>query len=214
MPEKRIIVTMTMAAALLLAGGAAAYIWSGGYNVAADDEHTRLVAGTLTTVRERSVERQARSVVVPNLSGVDKVAAGAREYAEMCVVCHRAPGGAASDLARGLNPQPPNLTQHGVHDAAEAFWVIKHGIKMTGMPAWGKTHDDATLWNIVAFLQQLPQMSPEQYQELVGQQGDASSHHGHGASMSPSTGKRKGEVEKQHGDDQSTPAPPHSGRGQ
>jgi mono/diheme cytochrome c family protein len=53
----------------------------------------------------------------------------------------------------GLYPAPPNLTITTV-DAAHAFWVIKHGIKASGMPAWGKSMEDAYIWNMAAFLQQ------------------------------------------------------------
>lgn len=60
----------------------------------------------------------------------------------------------------GLYPQPPNLAQHRVAPGT-AFWVIKHGLKMTGMPAWGETHDDASIWSIVAFLQRRPDLTPE-----------------------------------------------------
>jgi hypothetical protein len=51
--------------------------------------------------------------------------------------------------------------------AAEEFWVIKHGIKATGMPAWGVTHSDDMLWDVVAFLRKLPDLSPAEYQALV-----------------------------------------------
>ena len=47
-------------------------------------------------------------------------------------------------------------------------WVIKHGIKATGMPAWGPTHDDETLWSVVAFLQKLPALDEKSYRDLVG----------------------------------------------
>ena len=50
---------------------------------------------------------------------------------------------------------------------AEEFWVVKHGLKMTGMPAWGVTHDDELLWDVVAFLRKLPELTPDQYQALV-----------------------------------------------
>jgi hypothetical protein len=45
---------------------------------------------------------------------------------------------------------------------------------MTGMPAWGVTHDDEILWDVVAFLRKLPEFTPEQYQTLVK---SAPSHH-------------------------------------
>jgi hypothetical protein len=48
-----------------------------------------------------------------------------------------------------------------------AIWIIKHGVKTTGMPAWGITHDDELLWDVVAFLRKLPELTAEQYQALV-----------------------------------------------
>jgi hypothetical protein len=47
-----------------------------------------------------------------------------------------------------------------------AFWVIKHGIKMSAMPAWGKSLDDARVWDIVAFVRKMPEVAPETCQEL------------------------------------------------
>ncbi len=69
-------------------------------------------------------------------------------------------------LREGLSPQPPDLTQ-ARSDPAEAFSVIKHGIKMSGMPAWGTSHDDDTLWSIVAFLDKLPRMTAQEYQAIT-----------------------------------------------
>jgi mono/diheme cytochrome c family protein len=51
--------------------------------------------------------------------------------------------------------------------AREVYWVVKHGIRMTGMPAFGPAHDERELWSIVAFVERLPRMSPEAYQEEV-----------------------------------------------
>jgi hypothetical protein len=47
------------------------------------------------------------------------------------------------------------------------YWVIKHGIKTSAMPAWGRTHSDARIWAMVAFIKQLPTLNPEQYLDLV-----------------------------------------------
>lgn len=52
-------------------------------------------------------------------------------------------------------------------DPRSAFWVIKHGLKMSAMPAWGKTHDDETIWSMVAFVNKLPSMSAQEYKEMV-----------------------------------------------
>jgi mono/diheme cytochrome c family protein len=165
--------------------GVATYLWSGGYNVAADDAHTKPVLAALTAVRERSIEARARDIKVPDLGSAQMVTRGAHEYAEMCVSCHLAPGAAGSDIRPGLNPQPPDFTRHAIHDPAQAFWVIKHGIKMSGMPAWGQVHDDDTLWTLVAFLQRMPTMSADEYRQHTAETGESEAelhhHSAHGA---------------------------------
>jgi mono/diheme cytochrome c family protein len=92
---------------------------------------------------------------------------GAAEYDDMCSGCHLAPGQEKTEISKGLYPSPPELSRGNDLNPAEQFWVLKHGIKMTGMPAWGSTHEDNLLWDIVAFIQKLPALSPEQYQALV-----------------------------------------------
>jgi hypothetical protein len=96
---------------------------------------------------------------------------------------------ADNELRPGLYPHPRNLADHR-HDAeqdplaahtsaARQFWIIKHGIKMTGMPAWGKTHDDATIWTTVTFLQKLPTLTAEQYREITQESEAAHAASGH-----------------------------------
>jgi mono/diheme cytochrome c family protein len=96
-----------------------------------------------------------------------RVASGAGQYAEMCGSCHLAPGMKRTEIGRGLYPRAPELRRGSGLTPAEEFWVVKHGIKMTGMPAWGVTHDDELLWDVVAFLRKMPELAAEQYQALV-----------------------------------------------
>ena len=115
------------------------------------------------------------------------IATGARHYAAMCSGCHLAPDETNdSDMRAGLYPKPPDLTKHLHASPAEAFWVIKHGIKMSGMPAWEVTHDDASIWGLVAFLQKLPELTPAQYQALARTEGE--SYHQHSQEQGNSTG--------------------------
>ena len=144
----------------------AAFINSGVYDIGADDHHTKPVLAMIETLRERSISVRANSIDVPGLEDPAKIAAGASRYSTLCVGCHLAPGVAKSALRPGLYPHPPNLAQEDLRDARRAFWTIKHGIKMSAMPAWGKSLDDATIWEIVAFARQMPTMSPETYQQL------------------------------------------------
>lgn len=116
-------------------------IYSGLYNVAATRPHTPFVNWALHTLSQRSIATQASAEVraVPNLENEARIAAGARHYRDWCVTCHSGPGIEPSALGRGLMPRPPDLTAttHHKRTAAEQFWIVKHGVKMTGMPAWG-----------------------------------------------------------------------------
>ena len=169
-----------------------AFIYSGAFNAAADQPHSGVVFFLAQTARERSIAARSKDISVPNLADPKAIAAGASEYAEMCTGCHLAPGMEDNEMRSGLYPYPPNLAAHR-HDAKEdpqvarasaarQFWIIKHGIKMSAMPAWGKTHDDATIWSIVAFLQKLPMLTPQQYGEMTKESESVHEASGH-ASM-------------------------------
>lgn len=151
----------------VLVVAAAAVVVSGAYDVAADAPHTSVVAGIIALGRERSIEVRASGIRVPALGDSKMIAEGAEHYAAMCTGCHLAPGMKDNEMRPGMNPKPPVIAALGPGDAREQFWIVKHGIKMTGMPAWGVTHSDEEIWNIVAFLQTLPAMSPARYRALT-----------------------------------------------
>jgi mono/diheme cytochrome c family protein len=155
--------------AMSLAGsaiGAAVFVGSGAYNIAADDHHTKPVLAIIEALRDRSIGVRAASIAVPQLADRARIAMGAERYSVLCVGCHLAPGVTKSDLRAGLYPHPPNLAEEDVRDPRRAFWTIKHGIKMSAMPAWGKSLDDEVIWDIVAFVGQLPNVSPQMYRQL------------------------------------------------
>ncbi len=160
----------------LLAAGAAMAIYSGAYDVGADAPHTRPVYALLETARKRSVAVRAEDLQVPaDIGDPARVRQGAGNYNAMCTGCHLSPGANETELSIGLYPRPPNLSLTRVRPA-EAFWAIKHGIKASGMPAWGKSMDDEYIWNMAAFLQQLPELDQVRYEALVA----ASGGHSHG----------------------------------
>jgi mono/diheme cytochrome c family protein len=146
-------------------------VFFGAYNIGADDHHTPMVAAFIGQLRDRSVEVRSRAIEVHTVSDPSRVAEGASRYAALCAGCHLAPGVTKSAVRAGLYPHPPNLAQEEVQEERRSFWIIKHGIKMSAMPAWGKTLDDATIWEIVSFMRELPAMSPEAYQQLASARG-------------------------------------------
>jgi len=154
-----------------------AFLFSGIYNIGANDLHTPMVYRSLTTLRDRSIAVRVKSIEVPNLDDPAMIRQGAGNYHAMCTGCHLMPGMASSEMYAGLYPQPPNLSQVRV-DPQRAFWVIKNGIKASGMPSWGVSMTDPYLWGLVAFQQKLPDLTAAQYRELVATSGG----HDHGGS--------------------------------
>ena len=157
-----------VATLMVVAAFSGVLIYTGVYNIGADAPHSRLVYGLLRDVRERAIAHHSRNIVVPNdLNDPKRIAAGAGLYNEMCTVCHLGPGVEKSEMSQGLYPQAPELANGNNHTPAQQFWIIKHGVKLSAMPAWGKTHNDQLIWDMVAFIRQLPKLTPAHYKNAV-----------------------------------------------
>jgi mono/diheme cytochrome c family protein len=166
---------------IVVCAGFAVFAWSGRYDVAAGRPHWAVTSRLLETLRERSIAARTKDIVAPDLEAGEMIRAGAGNYDAMCAECHQRPGGERTALAAGLNPAPPDFRDHAAVDPAAAFWVVKHGVKMTGMPAWGGHMEDEYIWGVVAFLRKLPGMTPEEYRRMV----EASGGHSHGDAAAP-----------------------------
>ncbi|MEE8057151.1 MAG: cytochrome c [Pseudomonadales bacterium] len=161
--------------------GSIGFAYSGLYDVSARTPHSGIVNWLLSTVSHASIERRAHKVQVPDLSNENLKLAGANDFATMCAACHGAPGQSPEAVGQGLNPAPPDLAKSAVHmSTAELFWVTKHGIKMTGMPAWGATHNDAALWPVVTFMTILPELDAAAYQKFLASAKGLGHHIGDG----------------------------------
>jgi mono/diheme cytochrome c family protein len=162
------IVIKTIVAFLVLSGAALiGYAYSGLYDVAASEPDNAAMRWLLVTVRDRSIDHRAAGIEVPSLTDPGLVEEGFEHYHEMCVGCHLAPGVDSSEIRLGLNPQPPVLAKVIPHSSpARLFWVIKNGVKMSAMPAWGTSHSDPMIWAMVAFLEKMPNMTPAEYRAM------------------------------------------------
>jgi mono/diheme cytochrome c family protein len=154
-----------LAALLLLASAAAAAVFYAGlYDISATDQHLAPTYWILDTGMRRSVRQRAARITPPELGRPEQIQQGLALYRQHCIKCHGAPGVAPEPFALGMTPAPANLvyTAREWH-AAEMFWVVKEGIKMTGMPAWKYRLVDEDIWAIVSFMRELPKLSPEEY---------------------------------------------------
>jgi mono/diheme cytochrome c family protein len=189
-------IMIALALLLIVAAAAVAGIVYGGLiDVAATASEPGPLRWLLETTRERSISRRAEGIRVPDLSREALAAAGASGFDDMCASCHGAPGHAPFVAAEDMSPPPPRLDRGEAAELApaERFWVIKHGIRMTGMPAWGRTHSDEEIWSLVAFLGRLPGMDADTYRQLAASGG----HHHHDQGVSARCGGDEHEHEGQ-----------------
>lgn len=186
-------------------GGAAAL---GGYiDVAASNEHNAATRWLLHGSYRRAVSRNAAEISAPEDLGNDaRVLVGARNFDAMCSACHTPPGLGDTPVAQGLNPAPPKLVKLAAPwSDEELFWVIRHGAKMTGMPAFGPSHEDSELWALAGFLRKMQGGTAAAYQRWVrraaAELGSADDGHDHRHGNEGTGGKADGQHDPDGGHD-------------
>lgn len=158
---------------------AAAVVAFGGlFPVAASDPHSAGVRWFIAQSRDHAVERSASGITAPQLSAAD-IRLGAGHFKGMCQDCHGGPGVEPEEFSAGMNPHPPNLAEAAADLSVEqVFWIEKNGLKMTGMPSFGKTDDDGDLWKVAAFVKAMPKFSAADY-AAVPNAHEEEHEHGH-----------------------------------
>jgi len=169
-------------AASFVCGGLAAFaalgiggllvVQTGAFDVRASTPHSLLVGwATHTTMIHAARNGAARVGPSPPITTA-AVEAGFRDYDANCAACHGGPAVPRAPWTGGMTPSPPFLIDASRQwRRAELFWIIRNGVKMTGMPSWGFTRSDPQVWNLVAFLEALPYISPEAYGRMRAAQG-------------------------------------------
>jgi mono/diheme cytochrome c family protein len=168
-PPILLTVTLTAAALVLTAlAGAALVVYSGVYDISASRQHTQWVYSLLETTMRQSVRRQARDINPPPLDDPARIQRGALCFQAKCAQCHGAPGVAASDIGKSMQPVPgPLVDALQRWQPREIYWITRHGIKMSGMPAWEFRLSDDQMWDIVAFVNHLPSLTPQAYTDIT-----------------------------------------------
>ncbi len=148
--------------------GGLLFMGSGTYNIAADEPHLKLVRWMLQAGRTRAVQIRSRGMHPPNLRDPSLLKRGLVLYQKNCRPCHGAPGQANEQMGRGIDPKPPPLmTAVNKWDDSELFWIISHGLKLSGMPGFAPRLSETDLWGIVGFLRRMVFLSPIDYKQLT-----------------------------------------------
>ncbi len=149
--------------AIIVIAGTAVFFFGGYFNIAANEENPPIVNWALIKVRMASVDSHAKGLSSPvNLDDPAVIQAGAKAFAARgCINCHGGPGVSWQKFSEGLNPDPPDLKELvPLREPGQLFFVVKNGIKMTGMPSFGAIGvEDKELWSIVAFIRKIPTVS-------------------------------------------------------
>lgn len=164
---------VALGAAILAALGLGA-VAAGLVPIAASSGHWPVTEWLLHFTMRRSVQTRALWVgEPPDLDDPALVLRGAGHYATGCAPCHGAPGAEPSGVTRQMTPVPPLVEQIDEWTPAQLFWIVRHGVKFTGMPAWPAVERDDEVWAMVAFLLRLPGLEPAQYRRLAFAEEDA-----------------------------------------
>jgi mono/diheme cytochrome c family protein len=169
-PSRKSLVIWLAGAAtgLALVGLGAGIVIAGGlFNATASAPHNPAVAVAIHVAFIRSVQVRAADVLAPSRFTVAQVQAGLADYNTSCSGCHGAPGIARAAWANAMEPSPPYLSDTARRwRPRELFWIVGQGVKMTAMPAWAENRSDTQLWNLVAFLEAMPLLSPKDYARM------------------------------------------------
>jgi len=188
---------------IVLAGLGLAFMYSGIYDVAASKPPSGLERWVANTVRGHSIERRAEDLTVPDLEDSARVMRGLVHYRDDCAVCHGVPGEGRAEFASDMHPRPPRFfrtpeelarrqermqqaegqeltqaererrEQHEREEMRENFWIVKHGVAMTAMPAFGDEHSDDAIWDLLAFVERVHSLTAEEYRDMVASLPDS-----------------------------------------
>ncbi len=167
-PPLLVVLATAFVLGLAAAAGAAALVLGGLYDVASTQQHWPLTYSVLQKAMQQSVRLRARDIAEPPLADERMALRGAACFRDKCVQCHGAPGVAQDDIGKSMQPLPGPLVDARQHwRPRELYWLTRHGIRMSGMPAWEFRLSEQELWDVVAFMQRLPDLGATQYEQWM-----------------------------------------------
>jgi cytochrome c553/cytochrome c5 len=152
----------------VLGAGAFLVVVSGIVPIKASSGHWPITEWLLQFAKSRSVATHTLGIEAPALDDPSLILKGATHYEIGCRPCHGNPDLQTPRIAQQMTPRPPYLPPRVSNwNPDELFYIVKHGIKFTGMPAWPAQQRDDEVWAMVAFLLRFPELSAEEYRRLA-----------------------------------------------
>lgn len=150
---------------VLIAGVAAGYWYVKQHGFSARAQPTRFEAFLAEHAVELSYPASAKSMKNPLSPTPEIMDAALTHYAHDCAVCHGNDGKGKTEIGEGLYPPPPDLTAEDDMTDGELYYIIRNGVRFTGMPGWQFRSDDR-YWRLVLFIRHLPQLTTQERAKL------------------------------------------------
>ena len=121
-------------------------------------------------VRSYAIPREMRTRSNPVPASAEAIADGLEHFADHCALCHANDGSGQTDIGQGLYPRTPDMRRDDTQRLSdgELFYIIEHGVRLTGMPAWGNgtPESEAASWRLVHFIRHLPQLTKDELERM------------------------------------------------
>lgn len=153
-------------AVVIIAVGAAAFIWITSRGISAKAEPGRIETALARTMRRLAIPRAARDLQNPVARSPEVLTEAMEHYADHCASCHANDGSGDTELGRGLYPKAPDMRLPATQSLSdgELFYIIENGVRLTGMPGWstGTGAGKESTWHLVHFIRELPRLTGDQ----------------------------------------------------
>jgi mono/diheme cytochrome c family protein len=138
--------------------------------ISAKDQPTWIEVQLARAMRHLAIPRADRDRRNPVPAGPEAIEAGLEHFADHCATCHANNGSGDTEIGRNLYPKAPDMREAATQDLSdgELFAIIEHGVRLTGMPAWGTGTPDneRESWMLVHFIRHLPTLTPEELAKM------------------------------------------------
>lgn len=152
---------------VMIAAGATAYgavLWRRGFST--QDSPTTIEATLARAARNQAIPAEAKNAVNPYQPTTDRLTLAGKQFLDRCAICHGKDGGSATEIGQNLYPQAPDMRLVGTQQLTdgELFYIIRNGVRFTGMPGWAGALTREDTWNLVLFIRRLPQGATRELQ--------------------------------------------------
>jgi mono/diheme cytochrome c family protein len=132
------------------------------------DQPSSLETAIARAVRNWSIPSNTKNAKNPYPATPQNIQSGLEHFADHCAICHANDGSGNTEMGPNMYPEPPDMRLAATQNLTdgEIFYIINNGVRLTGMPGWGRSHTAEETWKLVLLIRHLPQLSPEEKKEM------------------------------------------------